>query len=103
MAHEELVDATVFTKDGSSVGKVVDDSADTKVEINAPDGRRFWVERYDLQFENGKLTLADDYTEYSSTDAEGFQDESDLDKASADSFPASDPPSFTMGDEGKGR
>lgn len=35
-------------------------------------------------------------------EAEIQQEERELDEANAETFPASDPPSFTMGDEGKG-
>lgn len=103
MSKPELQDATIFTQDGSVLGTVSDASAETKLEILKSDGSKIWVERNDLSDNRGQLTLAEDYTVYSADNVNGDWTEGDVDDTVEDTFPASDPPSFTLGDEGKGR
>ncbi|MGO3057657.1 hypothetical protein ACT3R7_00235 [Halomonas sp. AOP43-A1-21] len=103
MAKPELQDAIIYTQDGSVLGTVSDASAETKLEVLKSDGNRIWVERNDLSENYGQLTLAEDYTVYSADSVKGDWTEGDVDDTVDDTFPASDPPSFTLGDEGKGR
>lgn len=103
MAEHELQDATIYTQDGSALGTISDASAKTKVEILKADGSRIWVERYDLKESDGKWTLSENYTVYSADDVNRQWTEGDVDDTVEDTFPASDPPSFTLGDKGKGQ
>ncbi|MGO2262001.1 hypothetical protein [Halomonas sp.] len=103
MAEHNLQDATVYTQDGSALGTVSDDSAETKVEILKAGGSRIWVERHDLKECDGQWILAENYTVYSAENVNGDWTEGGVDDTVDDTFPASDPPSFTLGDEGKGR
>ncbi|RUR36472.1 hypothetical protein [Vreelandella populi] len=103
MAQSELQDATIYTQDGSTLGTVSDASAETKVELKKADGSCIWLERHDLKEVDGQWQIADNYTVYSADQMNGGKTESDIDEMVDDTFPASDPPSFTLGDEGKGR
>lgn len=87
---------------GQQVGKVADASAADKVGIITETGSRFWVPRTLLAFRDQRWTLEPGYAELSPDEAKVQQEERELDEANAETFPASDPPSFTMGDEGKG-
>ncbi|RUR31632.1 hypothetical protein [Vreelandella nanhaiensis] len=101
MAQSELQDVTVYTQDGSALGTVSDASAETKVEILKSDGSRIWIERHDLKNTDGQWSVADNYTVYSADRMSDGWTESEVDDTIDDTFPASDPPSFTLGEEGK--
>ncbi|MBZ5486766.1 hypothetical protein HW452_04415 [Halomonas aquamarina] len=103
MAQSELQDATIYTQDGSTLGTVSDASAETKIEVVKTDGSRIWLERHDLKEVDGQWQVAEGYTVYSADRVSGDYTESDVDDMVDDTFPASDPPSFTLGDKGKGR
>lgn len=102
MTQELITGTTVFNDEGKQVGKVADTSEDDKVGIITETGSRFWVPKSMLAFRDQGWTLEPGYTEITSAEAEIQQAERELDEANAETFPASDPPSFTMGDEGKG-
>ncbi len=87
---------------GKQVGKVADASEADKVGIITETGSRFWVPRTLLALRDQRWTLEPGYAEHSPDETKAQQEERELDEANAETFPASDPPSFTMGDEGKG-
>lgn len=103
MAQSELQDVIVHTRDGSALGIVSDASAETKVEILKSDGSRIWIERHDLSNSNGQWIVKDDYTVYPADRVNDEWTESEIDETIDDTFPASDPPSFTLGNEDKKR
>lgn len=102
MTQELITGTPIFDDAGKQVGKVADVSHVEKVGIITETGSRFWVPKQLVAFREQRWMLEPGYTEISPSEAEAQQEERDLDEASAESFPASDPPSFTMGDEGKG-
>ncbi|WP_104203215.1 hypothetical protein [Billgrantia saliphila] len=102
MTQDILTGTPVFDDTGDQVGKVADTSNAEKIGIITETGSRFWVPKQMLAHRDQRWTLEPGYTEISTAEAEAQQDERDLDEANAETFPASDPPSFTMGDEGKG-
>ncbi len=102
MTQDLIPGTAVFDDEGKQVGKVADVSDVTKVGIITETGSRFWVPKQLLAYRDQRWMLEPGYTEITPSEAGTQQQERELDKASADSFPASDPPSFTMGDEGKG-
>lgn len=102
MTQDLITGTAVFDDDGNQVGKVADTDSADKVGIITETGSRFWVPRQMLTQQNQRWMLEPGYTQHSSSETETQQEERELDEASEESFPASDPPAFTMGDEGKG-
>jgi hypothetical protein len=102
MTQELITGTAVFDDEGKQVGKVADVSDAEKVGIITETGSRFWVPRQLIAYRDQRWMLEPGYTEITPSEAEAQQEERELDEANADTFPASDPPSFTMGDEGKG-
>ncbi|MGQ4878245.1 hypothetical protein ACOJCM_06695 [Billgrantia sp. LNSP4103-1] len=102
MTHELITGTAVFDDEGKQVGKVADVSDVEKVGIITETGSRFWVPKQLIAYRDNRWMLEPGYTEITPSEAGAQQEDRDLDEASAESFPASDPPSFTMGDEGKG-
>lgn len=102
MTQNLITGTAVFDDDGNQVGKVADTDNTDKVGIITETGSRFWVPKHVLTQQNQRWVLEPGYTQLSSSETETQQEERELDEASAESFPASDPPAFTMGDEGKG-
>ena len=103
MADNTLKDAKVVDHYGLPVGQVVKISERDNVEIRTPSGQHFWVKPTSLAKSQGQWCLLKDFTAYTADNTETAWSESDIDEAADDTFPASDPPSFTLGDEGKGR
>lgn len=101
MTQDLITGTAVFDDEGKQVGKVADVSDVDKVGIITETGSRFWVPKQLIAYRDQRWMLEPGYTEISSSEAEKQQEERELDEASADSFPASDPPAFNMGDEGK--
>lgn len=106
MTQDLITGTTVFDNEGKQVGKVADVNEADKVGIITDTGSRFWVPKQMLSQRDHRWVLEPGYTQTTSSEDETLQEaqqqERELDKANADTFPASDPPSFTMGDEGKG-
>ncbi|MCE8051934.1 hypothetical protein HOP61_11555 [Halomonas daqingensis] len=102
MTQELITGTAVFDDEGKQVGKVADTSDVDKVGIITETGSRFWVPTAMLTHRDQLWMLEPGYTEISPAEAKTQQAERELDEANAETFPASDPPSFTMGDEGKG-
>ena len=102
MTQELITGTAVFDDEGKQVGKVADVNEVDKVGIITDTGSRFWVPKQMLSQRDQRWVLEPGYTQITPSEAEAQQEERELDKANADTFPASDPPSFTMGDEGKG-
>ncbi len=102
MTQELITGTAVFDDEGKQVGKVADTSDVDKVGIITETGSRFWVPKAMLTHRDQRWMLEPGYSEISPAEAKTQQTERELDEANAETFPASDPPSFTMGDEGKG-
>lgn len=103
MSQDLITGTAIFDDKGALVGTVMDVEIDAeKVGILTEAGNHLWVPKPLLTYRDQRWTLAAGYTQTSPAEVEAQQQERELDKTSADSFPASDPPSFTMGDEGKG-
>jgi len=103
MADDTLKDVKIVDHHGLLVGQVVNISERQNAEIRTPYGRHFWVKPESLAKSQGQWCLLKDFKAYTADNTETVWSESDLDAAADDTFPASDPPSFTLGDEGKGR
>lgn len=103
MATDTLKNAQIVDHDGLPVGQVVNVSERGNVEIRKPSGKHFWVKQQALVNHQGQWGLQKDFSAYTADNTETVWSESDLDDAADNTFPASDPPSFTLGDEGKGR
>ncbi|MDX5379005.1 MAG: hypothetical protein LPK08_15985 [Halomonas sp.] len=102
MTQDLITGTAVFDDEGKQVGKVADTSDSEKVGIITETGSRFWVPKQLIAYRDRRWMLEPGYTEISPAEAAAQQEERDLDEANAETFPASDPPSFTLGDEGKG-
>lgn len=101
MTKDSLYDAPVFADTGKHIGKVFDESTD-EIGILTTSDSRFWVPKHALKFSGDRWVLEGDYTELPADEPAARRRERELDEASEESFPASDPPDFTLGDEGKG-
>lgn len=101
MTQDILTGTPVFDDNGTQVGKVADVTEAGKVGIITETGSRFWVPRQVLSLRDERWTLEADYTEITPDEALSRQQERTLDEANAETFPASDPPAFTLGDKGK--
>lgn len=102
MTQDLTTGTAVFDDEGNRVGKVADITEVDKVGIITDTGSHFWIPKQVLSQRDQRWVLEPGYTQITSSEAEAQQEERELDKTNADTFPASDPPSFTMGDEGKG-
>ncbi|WP_447556272.1 hypothetical protein [Vreelandella sp. EE22] len=101
MVKSELQDATIYTQDGDVFGTVSDASAETKVEVLKSDESRVWIERHHLRQQQDRWVLKENYSVYSADEL--HMTESEVDETVEDTFPASDPPSFTPEDKDEGR
>lgn len=102
MSQDLTTGTTIVDDKGALVGKVIDVRDGEKIGIITEAGDHLWVPKPLLTYRDQRWILASGYTQTSPAEVEAQQQQRELDKTSADSFPASDPPSFTMGDEGKG-
>lgn len=102
MSQTLITGITIFDDQGAPIGKVADAGDSEKVELITETGNQLWLPTSLLAYRNQRWILVSGNTGLSFSEAGTQQQERELDKTSEDSFPASDPPSFTMSDEGKG-